>query len=91
MHLALLRYPGSKLQGATDLREVDYAVHPIFSAFFGFSYRRKRKIELSDRDVLGLARDTSSAVGCILDRQHRVGDVALPEQMALFGEFYGSD
>ena len=46
MHLALLRYPGSKLQGATEVRQVDYAIHPIFAAFFGFSYRRKRKIEL---------------------------------------------
>lgn len=91
MHLALLRYPGSKLQGATEVRQVDYAIHPIFAAFFGFSYRRKRKIELRGQDVLELAERTSSAVGAILARQNRVVDVALPEQMALFGEFYGAE
>ena len=92
MHLALLRYPGSKLQGATEVRQVDYAIHPIFAAFLhGFSYRRKRKIELRGQDVLELAERTSSAVGAILARQNRVVDVALPEQMALFGEFYGAD
>lgn len=91
MHLALVRYPGSKFQSVSDVRHVDYAVHPIFAAFFGFSHRRKRKIELSDQDVLDLAERTSRAVGTILERQHRAGDVALPEQMALFGEFYGRD
>ena len=34
MHLALLRYPASKLQGEADVKETDYAIHPIFSAFF---------------------------------------------------------
>ena len=91
MHLALVRYPGSKFQSVGDVRQVDYAVHPIFAAFFGFSYRRKRKIELTDQDVLDLAERTSRAVGGILGRQNRVDDVALPEQMALFGEFYGRD
>ena len=50
MHLALLRFPGSKLQNQTDIRQFDYSVHPIFSAFFGFSYRKKRKLRLDDKE-----------------------------------------
>ncbi len=47
MHLALLRWPGTKPGDEGDTRSYDYAVHPIFSAFFVFSYRRKRKMTLS--------------------------------------------
>ena len=89
MHLALLRYPGSKFQQQKAVRQVDYAIHPIFSAFFGFSYRRKRKIELSDDDILNLVDQPSTAIETILGRQNRTVDVELPEQMALFEGFYG--
>ena len=47
MHLALLRFSGTKLTAESDTKDFDYAVHPIFSAFFAFSYRRKRKMILS--------------------------------------------
>jgi hypothetical protein len=88
MHLALLRYIGSKLQDHSDIRQFDYAVHPIFAAFFGFSYRRKRKIELSDRDVWKLVESPSEAIKEILGRQNRLVDEELPEQMELFADFY---
>ena len=41
MHLAILRYPGSKLQAESDTRQFDYVVHPIFAPFFVFGHRRK--------------------------------------------------
>ncbi len=88
MHLALLRYPGSKLQEPSDIRQSDYSVHPIFSAFFGFSHRRKRKIPLSDEDILGIVDDPSAVIRTILDRQNRSAEEALPEQMQLFADFY---
>ena len=90
MHLALLRYPGSKLQQQTNVRQFDYMIHPIFSAFFGYSYRRKRKIELSDQDILNLVDQPSIAIKEILERQNRTLDIDLPEQMELFGGFYGT-
>jgi len=88
MHLALLRYVGSKLQDQSDIRQFDYTVHPIFAAFFGFSHRRKRKIELSDKDVWALVESPSEAIKEILGRQNRSSDWALPEQMELFVDFY---
>ena len=93
MNLALLRYPGTKLQQHTDIRQFDYAVHPIFSAFFGFSHRRKRKIELSDQDILALIDRPKDTIREILNRQNRsVGVVLdeLPEQMQLFRSFYAT-
>lgn len=88
MHLALLRYVGSKLQDQSDIRQFDYAAHPIFAAFLGFSYRRKRKIELTDKDLWNLVENPSEAIKEILGRQHRSVDDDLPEQMKLFTEFY---
>ena len=93
MNLALLRYPGSKLQQQTDIRQFDYAVHPIFAAFFGFSHRRKRKIELSDQDILALIDRPKETIGDVLSRQNRSDDMVLdelPEQMQLFRGFYAT-
>ncbi len=93
MNLALLRHAGSKLQEQTDIRQFDYSIHPIFAAFFGFSHRRKRKVELSDRDILGLVDRPTEAIREIVGRQNREEDGELgelPEQMELFGEFYGA-
>ena len=97
MNLALLRYPGSKLQQQTDIRQLDYSIHPIFAAFFGFSHRRKRKIELGDRDVLDLVNHPTDAIGRIVNRQNRVADAEfgelneLPEQMKLFEGYYAGN
>lgn len=88
MHLALLRYPGSKLQEHSDIRQFDYAIHPIFAPFFGFSHRRKRKIEISEKDVWTLVENPTEAVGSLLRGQHRSVEEDLPEQMRLFADFY---
>lgn len=95
MNLALLRHPGSKLQQQTDIRQFDYTIHPIFAAFFGFSHRRKRKIVLSDRDILDLVDHPTDAIGRIVNGQHRTGPFdgldELPEQMKLFEGFYATN
>src|SRR5439155_14896903 len=44
MHLALIRLTGSKPRDDADTRECDYMIHPVFSSFFVFSYRKKRKM-----------------------------------------------
>jgi hypothetical protein len=88
MHLALVRYRGSKLQEESDIRQWDFAVHPIFAPFFGFSHRRKRKIELSDIELLGLIEAPSDTIKSILTEQHRTFDDDLPEQMQLFAGYY---
>ena len=50
MHLALLRFSGSKLGDAGETRDYDYTIHPIFSAFFVYSYRLKRKMLVTSSD-----------------------------------------
>lgn len=88
MHLALIRYRGSKLQDDSDIRQWDYAIHPIYAPFFGFSHRRKRKIDLSDKDILGLLESPNATIRAILTSQNRESDEALPEQMQLFARYY---
>lgn len=88
MHLALVRYRGNKLQEDSDVRQWDYAIHPIFAPFFGFSHRRKRKMDIADRELLGLVDRPQQAIKTLLSRQNRSSEVEVPEQMQLFSGYY---
>jgi hypothetical protein len=91
MHLAFIRSYGNKLAHESDVRAYDYMIHPIFCAFFEYSHRRKRKLALSEADILGLIDNPSATIDKILKEQNRVlSDAELPEQMTLLGDFYGS-
>jgi hypothetical protein len=89
MHLALLRYSGNKLADETDTRDYDYMVHPVFSAFFVFSYRHKRKMLLSAEDLIGLVKNPKETIERILLRNNRTPGEELPEQVLLFEGYYG--
>lgn len=91
MHLALIRLTGNKPQDEADTREYDYMVHPIFSAFFVFSYRRKRKMLISGEDILALVEQPKSTIRKILANQNRPADEPLPEQLKFFEQFYNAD
>jgi hypothetical protein len=88
MHLALLRSPGSKPADQAETRDYDYMAHPIYSAFFVFSHRRKRKLLLSSAELLGLVRSPRAMIREVLTKQHRVLEDELPEQLALFEPYY---
>jgi hypothetical protein len=90
MHLALVRAVGNKLGDETDTREYDYMVHPIFSAFFVFSHRRKRKMTLTDQQVIGLIDSPREAIRDVLKRHNRDVDEPLPDQLQLFRGFYAA-
>ena len=89
MHLALVRSPGTKLATVADTRAWDYSLHPIFSAYFNYSSRRKRKITISDQDIIAMTRSPRSTIRKLLgrSREHLV-DTALPQQMSMFDEFF---
>ena len=87
MHLALLRWAGTKPGDEGDTRSYDYAVHPIFSAFFVFSYRRKRKMTLSSQTILGLIENPRETIREILERHNRTSEV-LPEQLGIFEAYF---
>jgi hypothetical protein len=88
MHQALVRFGGTKLVDETETRDYDYMIHPIFTAFFGFSYRRKRKLKLSIDDFLGLVERHKLAIRGILDAQNRAEEVSLPDQLSLFEAYF---
>ncbi len=88
MHLALLRSPGNKPADEADTKDYDYMMHPIFSAFFVFSYRRKRKMTLTTSQLLGLVKSPKRAIQDILAANNREGEEPLPEQLLLFEGYY---
>lgn len=83
MHSALVRTIANKLN-QTDARSYDYSLHPIFSAFFGISHRRKRKIIMNPDDLMALVQDPGRGVRHILERERDEVREPLPEQLRLF-------
>lgn len=89
MHSALVRDFGNKLN-QQDSRSYDYALHPIFAAFFGISHRRMRKITIHPDELLALIRDPQRGLGRLLKAQQRsVNLEPLPVQMQLFEGYLG--
>ncbi len=90
MHLAVRRFPGDKMAAASgETREFNYQLHPMFAPFFVFSYRSKRRMDLSSKDVYGLVRQPRVAIRDVLERSSRGVPGELPEQMSLFAEYFG--
>lgn len=90
MHLAVRRFPGDKMAAASgETKDFNYQLHPIFAPFFVFSYRSKRRMEISSRDVYALVRTPRPAIRDVLERSNRALPEELPEQMSLFQEFFG--
>ena len=78
MLLALRRVPGTKPTGKDDIRQYDYMLYPpLFSALFDFSFRKKRRTELSSADIVGLVERQRQTVIRILARSKRTPDGAL--------------
>jgi hypothetical protein len=90
MHLALIRYSGSKPQGLGETKDYDYCVHPIFAPFFAFSHRRKRKLKLKPIQISGILTKPKDTIREIIKEQGRQEVAEMPDQLALFGGFYGS-
>lgn len=91
MHLALVRSVANKRMDL-DLKGYDYSVHPIYAAFFVFSYRRKRKLRLTPTQLMTLVREPKTAIRQILRQNNRGDDeYPLPDQLRLFEGFYDAD
>jgi hypothetical protein len=95
MNSALIRIAANKPQGVSDIADQLFIVHPIFSPFFVFSYRRKRKMTLRPRQLLELIDDPSTTIRPLIaaDSGERGEELAagaedLPDQMQLFAEYY---
>ncbi|MGW8305316.1 MAG: ORC-CDC6 family AAA ATPase [Achromobacter pulmonis] len=88
MHLALVRYAGSKLLDERDTKAYDYMIHPIFAPFFVISHRKKRKILLSSANLLSLVDRPREGIEAVLKLNNRRSEAELPDQLQLFGDFY---
>jgi hypothetical protein len=88
MHLALVRYAGSKLLDERDTKAYDYMIHPIFAPFFVISHRKKRKIQLSSANLLNLVDRPREGIETVLKLNNRAAEGHLPDQLQLFGDFY---
>ncbi len=88
MHLALVRTPGTKLTTDSDIRSWDYAPHPIFAPYFGFSHRRKRKMKVAENELIALTHKPQETVRKLLGQRAELADEALPVQMSMFDEYF---
>lgn len=87
-HLAFEVSPLTKATSAGESREDEYRLHPIFTAFFEYSHRKKRHVTF---DAAALLRVTSAPREAILElmkgvTQSPMGE--LPDQLALFERFF---
>ena len=69
------------------MRDEEYRIHPIYSAFFEFSYRRKRRATFSAEDLLLLRSNPKKAIRNLLgDSPTEPHDNA--PQLEMFSAFY---
>lgn len=92
MNLAIVRSPGNKLSDNTQTRDYLYTIHPIYSAYFCFSYRKKRKILVKSEDILGVILKPKETISSILKKFNIDLDVSesknLPKQLEIFENYY---
>ncbi len=87
MHLALVRFTGTKISGL-DTKDYDYSVHPIYAPFFVFSHRKKRKMRISREELQLLVDDNKLGIESILSKSNRYQIESLPDQLTLFEKYF---
>lgn len=93
MYLALVRMPANKLSSKSDVRDYMYSLHPIFAPYFGYSFRKKRKMSISDEEFLKCIDNQAEGVSAILRRKNIVlaERTAEPKQLDFFDIFDDND
>lgn len=69
MNLALVRMATNKMSGLKAVKDFQYQLHPIFAPYFGYSFRKKRKMTLKESDILGCIQTPNDTVAEILKRR----------------------
>jgi hypothetical protein len=71
------------------LKDDEFRLHRIFSAFFEISHRKKRRITFNSKDLLGiLDNKPAKAIASLLEGEEQADIEDLPEQLAFFSAFY---
>jgi len=88
-HLAFEAEPRTKPTSNLELRDEEYRLHRIFSAFFEISHRKKRRTVFSAGDLLAvLESKPAQAISRLLNGTEQSIEAHLPEQLAFFSAFY---
>jgi hypothetical protein len=88
-HLAFEVNPRTKATSSAEMRDDEYRLHRIFSAFFEISYRKKRRMTFDAKKLISVLGDRpSAAIGSLIDGRDMVDSDELPEQLAFFSAFY---
>ena len=85
--MAFIRIPGNKPSSKSDTKDYMYALHPIFAPYFIYSFRRKRKMTITNEDFYGLIVSHKSLMKKMLSKDEMakiLGDNDQPQQMDLF-------
>lgn len=88
MNLALIRMQANKLS-STSIKDFQYALHPIFAPYFDFSFRRKRKMMLTNAEFIGCVDNPEETVSKLLRRRSvkMKSPEVVPTQLTLFDIF----
>ncbi|OWL86678.1 hypothetical protein [Halopseudomonas aestusnigri] len=88
-HLAFESDPRTKSTSSAELRDDEYRLHRIFSAFFEISHRKKRRMSIDASTLIKVLEDQpAKAISALLDERPQAAEDDLPEQLALFSAFY---
>ena len=70
MNLALVRMAANKQTGRGSVKEFMYMLHPMFAPFFIYSFRKKRKMAITDAEFLECIDNQKDAVANILSKKN---------------------
>lgn len=91
-HLAFESDPRTKSTSSVELRDDEYRLHRIFSAFFEISHRKKRRMSIEASTLIRVLEDRPArAISALLDERPQTTEDDLPEQLALFSAFYDDE
>ena len=71
MHMAFIRMPNTKNSGIGATKDFLYSLHPAFAARFVYSFRRKRKIVITNSDFLSLTVSHKQLTERVLSKKYK--------------------
>ena len=90
MNLALIRIPGNKLNDEADTKETMYMLHPIYAPYFVYSHRKKRKLDVTEKELMDIIQNNKETIRAILSKANVSEQEfkSFPEQLSLFESYY---
>lgn len=72
MHMAFVRMQNNKNSGIGSTKDYMYSLHPCFSGYFVYSFRRKRKIVITCEDFLSFTIDQKKMINKVVAKKMKV-------------------